>query len=331
MGKTIAITGASGFIGSHLLHLLLQKNYKIKVLLLENDSLKNPFKAHTKLKKHHHIEIIKGDIKNQKDTDKLVKDCQVVFHLAALSSLWLPQKNDYFYVNVEGTRNICNSSSKFGVEKLIYTSSSETIFNQGSLSNESKVLPENKARGPYSLSKIRAEKLIFNYAKKNWACIVHPTLPIGPGDHLPTPVGEMIQIFLKTNQSFYYETGFNFVDVRDVALGHLLAMEKGRCGERYILGGSNLSMKNFLKKLEQISGKPMPQKTIPYFVSYVATCAMEMWSKISKKPPLSSLEGLKSVKEPFYMDLRKSKSELKYRPQKIDEALKMAVSYFKVL
>lgn len=343
MKETILVTGASGFIGAHLIRLLREQKKQIRAFILPGDSIpawKEPFQKNLRfghkdypiIKPNENFEIHYGDIRNQDDVSRVVKGCDWVFHLAAISHLWVKNPNLYDEVNVEGTRNICDAAQKHGVKKLIYTSSAETIDRHkgGSIADECFRLSEKQAWGPYTKSKIRAEQIVSDYIKKElFAVITHPTVPIGPGDRSPTPPGGMIQMILNKKIKYYYQTGLNLVHVVDVAKGHLLAAQRGRSGEHYILGGTNLSFTDLFSKIKSLTGLPIPKNTISYRTAYLASCFMELWSNwVTHRRPVSTREGIRSAKIPFYFTSEKTKRALGYNPSQIDRALKDVMRYF---
>lgn len=325
--KRVLVTGANGFIGAHLIRHLSEKKVSVRAFILPKTHLKKE-----SLVKNSPVEVFHGDIRDATSVSKAVKGCHKIFHLAAYCNLWANDRKIYEEVNAGGTQNICRAAETHGVSKLIYTSTCETIksLDHKKLADERDWSLDGVKVGPYAISKCHGERAVMEYnLKGNHAVVVHPTLPLGPGDATPTPVGEMIQLFLRRKLSMYYPTGFNFVDVKDVAHGHYLAGEKGLSGEHYILGGQNLIFQTFLKKLESITNIPAPKKTINYPIAYAAAACMELFADwISHKKPMATREGLRAAKYPFYFSSAKSKMELGYNPGRIERALADEVDYY---
>jgi len=248
----VLVTGAGGFIGSHLINLLSEQQISVRAFILPNKNLKQ---------KRSSVEVVHGDIRDAKAVDQAVQGCDKIYHLAAYCNLWSRDHHVYQDVNVGGTKNICGAAKKHGVTKFVYTSTCETMNSppRKKMADEQDWSLSGRNVGPYAKSKRMAEKIVTDYQNEGrHAVIVHPTLPVGPGDDKPSPVGEMIQLFLRRKMKMYYPTGFNFVNVKDVAYGHYLAGEKGLSGEHYILGGQNLSFEAFLQKLEVFTDIPAP-------------------------------------------------------------------------
>ena len=331
--KLILVTGASGFIGSNLiLHLLKSTQSRIRAFMLPSDPLRHPENGNPILASNR-LEIFLGDIRNKNDVSKAVSGASHVFHLAALSHLGTKRRKDHEEINIKGTQHVCDACLKHHVEGLVHTSSSEVLkrTNQNPTASENHLLEESNAPGPYTRSKIAEEKIVLEYAQKRHAVIVNPTMPVGPGDFLPSPVGFLIQMILQKKMGrFYYPTGFNLVDVRSLAKGHLQAMQDGLRGHRYILGGPNLSFEIFYKKVAANSHQARLGFKIPYGLACLTSGLMENLALFTGNTPLGTLEGIRSVRIPFYMDTTKAKNELGFSCHSIDEALKIQVKQYTV-
>lgn len=325
--KRALITGANGFIGSHLTRELLSQGIPVRAFIFPHTKMDEDLS-----KKGSDIEISYGDIRDSSEVTKAVKGCDHIYHLAAYCHLWARKRKIYHEVNVEGTQNICRAAEKNGIQKMVFTSSCETIGGvyRKKMADESDWGLDENSFGPYASSKKLAEQVVHDYIQRgHHAVIVHPTLPLGPGDTAPTPVGHMIQNFLRGKLRYYYATGFNFVDVRDVARGHILAIQRGLSSEHYILGSQNISLESFFEKLKSFTSLPYPRGTVSYPMAYMGAGLMEFFSRmITHKKSLATREGLRASKRPFYFSSAKAKTELGYHPHGIGEALKEEVEYY---
>ena len=235
------VTGGTGFIGSHVVRLLLQQGYHVTALVRPSSNLGNLQGLA--------VDIVKGDLNNP-NIWKQMQGCQYLFHVAAHYSLWQKDRELLYLDNVEGTRNILAAAQKAGIERTVYTSSVAAIGvgKSGEIVDETYQSPVKKLVGDYKKSKFLAEQVAISAASQGQdIVIVNPSSPIGPLDIKPTPTGDIILRFLRRQMPAYVDTGLNFIDVRDVAWGHLLALQKGKGGDRYILGHQNLSLKQLLR------------------------------------------------------------------------------------
>lgn len=318
----IFLTGGTGFVGANLARLLLQQGYQVKALVRPNSCLDNL--------KNLDIEMVFGDLNNP-ELDSQMQNCQVLFHVAACYSLWQSDRKLLYRSNVLGTRNILACAKKAQIERTVYTSSVAAIGvgTNGQAVDESHQSPVSKLIGDYKKSKYYGEQEALAAAKLGQdIVIVNPSTPIGAWDIKPTPTGETIVRFLKRKMPFYVDTGLNLIDVEDVAWGHLLALEKGRSGDRYILGHQNLTLKQILDRLAKITGLPAPQKTIPYWIPYtVAWLEERILAPLGKKPSIS-LDGVKMSRQKMFYNSHKAVSQLGLPQSSIDAALTKAVNWF---
>ena len=322
MTKKAFVTGGTGFIGANLIRLLLEEGYNVKALVRPNSRLDNL--------KNLDLEIVKGDL-NDASLAQQMSDCQVLFHVAALYSLWQCDRDLLYRHNVEGTRNILASARQAGIERIVYTSSVAAIgVKEGGIADENYQSPIDKLIGDYKKSKYLAEQVAIQAAKAGQdIIIVNPSSPIGPLDIKPTPTGDIILRFLRRQMPAYIDTGLNFVDVRDVARGHLLALEKGKTGERYILGNQNLTLKEILDKLAKITGIPAPKNTVPAWLPLsVAWIDEKILAPLGKTPSVP-LDGVRMSTQKMYYDASKAVRELGLPQTPIETALKDAVDWFK--
>ena len=317
------VTGSTGFVGANLVRLLLQQGYEVRVLVRPHSCLDNISTLD--------VEIVRGDL-GDRDLAEKIKGCQVLFHVAAQYSLWQADKELLYRSNVLGTRNILQAAKTAGVERTVYTSSVAAIGvgEHGEPVDETHQSSVDKLVGDYKKSKYYAEREAEKaIASGQDIVIVNPSTPIGAFDLKPTPTGDIILRFLRRQMPFYVDTGLNLIDVKDVALGHLLALEKGRTGDRYILGNQNLTLQELLVKLASITGLSAPKYTIPYSIPYsVAWIEEKVLAPLGKKPSLA-IDGVRMSRQTMFYDATKAVSELNLPQSSVDLALQEAVSWFK--
>jgi dihydroflavonol-4-reductase len=316
------VTGGTGFIGSNLVRLLLQQGYEVKVLVRSSSRLDNLDSLN--------IETVAGDL-NDSNLSQQMQGCQVLFHVAAHYSLWQTSKKQLYQDNVLGTRNILQAARQAGIERVVYTSSVAAIGvrKNGIPVTEAYQSPVNQLVGDYKKSKYYAEQEAVKAFKLGQdLVIVNPSTPIGAWDLKPTPTGEMIVRFLRRKMPFYVDTGLNIIDVKDVAWGHLLALEKGSSGDRYILGNQNITLKALLEKLSVITGLPAPQRTIPYWIPYTVAWLDERVLSLFGKKPSIPLDGVRMSRQKMYYYATKAITELGLPQSSIDAALEDAVNWF---
>ena len=314
------VTGGTGFVGTNLIRSLLQQGYEVRALVRNGSNLDNL--------KSLDIELITGDLND--DLSQSMSGCQVLFHVAAQYSLWQRDRKSLYRSNVLGTRNILACAQKAGIERTVYTSSVAAIgVKQGGIANESYQSPVDKLVGDYKKSKYYAEQeAVKAVGQGQDIVIVNPSTPIGAFDIKPTPTGEIILRFLQREMPFYVDTGLNLINVKDVAMGHILALEKGVTGDRYILGNQNLTFKQLLDKLEQITGLPAPKSTIPYWIPYsVAWLEENVLAKLGKQPTVA-IDGVQMSRQQMFYDASKAVKELDLPQSDIDLALQEAVKWF---
>ncbi|TFH07344.1 MAG: NAD-dependent epimerase/dehydratase family protein [Nitrosomonadales bacterium] len=308
------ITGGGGFIGSHLVNQLLQKGENVKVLELPDVRLPSE------------VEVVRGSICDAHIVNNALKGVQRLYHLAANPNLWAADKREFQRVNFEGTRTVLQEAAKYNLEKIVYTST-ESILT-GSTNRNVSVDAEvhrlvKEMPGPYCRSKFLAEQEAFKAAMNGLpVVIVAPTLPIGPGDNRLTPPTRMILDFINGETPAYLNCGFNLVDVRDVAQGHILAAERGHSGERYILGHKNLYLSDLLLQIEEITGLSMPKFRIPYWIALSAGAFCEFMSDhITHQPPVVPINGVRLTRRPMFFNSDKAVHELGFLQKPIKNAL----------
>jgi len=274
-----------------------------------------------------------GDLRDTASVEKAMQGCEVVFHVAADYRLWLKDPDEMYRSNVEGTRAILAAAHKNNVRCVVYTSSVATMgfTGNGRPANEDSPVSLADMIGHYKRSKFMAEQVALEAGCNGMRVItVNPTTPIGEQDIKPTPTGRIVVDFLKRKFPAYVETGLNLVDVRECALGHIAALEKGRSGERYILGGENLTLKQILDKLGAISGLPSPTVKLPYFVAYTAGLVDENFSgRLMGREPRATVETVRMGKKKMWASSAKAERELGWKTVPADDALRRAVEWFR--
>jgi len=318
------VTGATGFLGSHVARVLSEQGVNLRLLVRPTSSLKNleGLKAET----------AQGDLRNPASLEKAMSGCDTVFHVAADYRLWLRDPAEMYASNVEGTRAIIEAARKNKVRSVVYTSSVATMgfTSNGQPANEDSPVALADMIGHYKRSKFMAEQIAMEAGRSGLNVItVNPTTPIGESDVKPTPTGRIVVDFLKGKFPAYVETGLNLVDVRECALGHIAALEKGRTGERYILGGENLTLKQILDKLGNISGLPSPKIKLPYFVAYIAGAVDQTVSgKLLGREPRATVETVRMGKKKMWASSGKAERELGWKILPAENALRRAVQWF---
>ncbi|HEY9671780.1 MAG TPA: hopanoid-associated sugar epimerase [Waterburya sp.] len=318
----VFVTGGTGFIGANLVRLLVQQGYQVRSLVRPSSRVDNLQGVD--------VEIVKGDL-NDAELWQQMQGCQALFHVAAHYSLWQADQEALYRHNVLGTRHILAAARRAGIERTVYTSSVAAIGvgAPGEIVDETHQSPLDALVGHYKKSKFLAEQEAKQAAEAGQdVVIVNPSSPIGPFDIKPTPTGDIVLRFLQRGMPFYLDTGLNFIDVRDVAWGHLLALERGKSGDRYILGHQNLTLKELLDQLAQITGINAPQRTVPPWLPLTAAWIDERILAPLGKPPSVPLDGVRMAKQRMYYDASKAVQELGLPQSPLRVALQDAVDWF---
>lgn len=318
----VFVTGGTGFIGANLIRLLLQQGYSVRALVRPSSQLDNLQGLD--------VELVRGDLLNP-ELWQLLDGCEALFHVAAHYSLWQAERDKLYRYNVEGTRNVLAAARRAGIERTVYTSSVAAIGTgqAGAIVDETHQSPVDQLVGHYKKSKYWAEQEAHKAVQAGQdIVIVNPTSPIGSWDIKPTPTGDIIVRFLQRQMPFYLDTGLNFVHVQDVAWGHLQALQTGKTGERYILGNQNLTLKALLDQLGQLTGLPVPQRSIPAWLPYSVAWVDETLLTRLGKPPSVPLDGVRMAKQYMYYDCTKAIQQLKLPQTPISTALTDAVDWF---
>ncbi|NCJ07991.1 NAD-dependent epimerase/dehydratase family protein [Synechococcales cyanobacterium C] len=317
----VFVTGGTGFVGANLVRLLLQKGYQVRALVRPQSRLDNLQGLD--------VECITGDLSDPGLTVAL-KGCEVLFHVAAHYSLWRADRKLLRQSNVLGTRRILKAARDASVERTVYTSSVAAIgVREGGVADETYQSPVERLVGDYKKSKFWAEQEAHQAVKMGQdVVIVNPSTPIGSWDVKPTPTGEIILRFLRQQMPFYLNTGLNLIHVQDVAQGHLLALEKGRTGERYILGNQNLTLKDILGLLSTLTELPAPRFGIPACLPLLIAYLDEQVLARFGKPPSVPIDGVKMARQQMFYDASKAVQELELPQTPVKIALKDAIDWF---
>jgi dihydroflavonol-4-reductase len=319
------VTGATGFLGSHVARVLSEQGAQLRLLVRPTSNLKNLEGLNA--------ETATGDLRDAASLEKAIAGCDTVFHVAADYRLWVTDPNQMYRSNVEGTRAILNAARKNGVQRIVYTSSVATMgfTSNGHPADEESPVSLGEMIGPYKRSKFMAEQLALEAGRNGMHVVtVNPTTPIGEQDVKPTPTGRIVVDFLKRKFPAYVETGLNLVDVRECARGHIAALEKGRPGERYILGGENLTLKQILDTLGKITGLPSPKIKLPYLFAFAAGVVDEaITGRILKREPRATVDTVRMGKKKMFASSDKAERELGWKIVPVEDALRRAVDWFR--
>lgn len=276
------------------------------------------------------VERVTGDLRDPSSLTRAVDGCQFLFHVAADYRLWSRNSDSLYQSNVDGTHNILEAAERAGVKKIVYTSTVGCIgMPKNEIGDENTPVSVKDMAGHYKRSKWLAEEVALRKAREGLpVVIVNPTAPVGDHDWKPTPTGKIIVDFLDGKMTAILDTGLNIVDAEDVAMGHLLAAQHGRIGERYILGSENLTFAQILGKLAALSHKKAPRLKIPYAIAYAAGVVTTGLSYITGKPPIAPLEGVKMARKKMFVTHAKATREIGFSPRPAETALEKAVKWF---
>lgn len=318
--KPLLVTGASGFVGWHIARLLLNEGYKVRALVRKGSAVPGlP------------VELFEGDLRDARSVQQAVLGCHSIFHVAADYRLWARNPKEMFETNVRGTAQLLELASIEDVERFVYTSTVGCIgIPHDGFGTEESPADVDQMAGPYKESKFLAEEAVLKMAAQGFpAVVVNPTAPVGERDAKPTPTGRMILDFLRGKMPAYIETGLNVVDVEDVARGHFLAFENGVAGERYILGGENLTMREILQILSEESGIPAPRWKLPYGVAMGYAALSTAGAFFTGKTPRAPMDAVKMARKKMFVSSAKAERDLGYRPAPARQGLAKAVSWYR--
>jgi dihydroflavonol-4-reductase len=296
-------------------HLLLERGFQVRALCRPDSRIREL-----------DVEQVTGDLRDEESLKRAAQGCTQVFHIAADYRLWSKNPQDLYDSNVEGTRHLLAAAKN--AERIVYTSTVGCIGMPDG--DESTPISIADMAGHYKRSKWLAEQVALEAARAGWpVVIVNPTAPIGDHDTKPTPTGKIIVDFVAGRLPAFVDTGLNLVDARDVALGHIQAAEKGRIGERYILGCENLTLEQILKRLSPMANRPAPAVKLPYAVAFAAGVVTTAWANLTGRQPMAPLEGVKMSRKKMFVSHAKATRELGYAPGPVDAALQRAVEWFR--
>jgi dihydroflavonol-4-reductase len=323
--KTL-ITGASGFVGSAVLRQLIAAGHPVRALVRSASDRRNLAELP--------VEIVTGDLTDRGSLDRALVGCSALFHVAAVYRLWVPRPQEIYEANVTGTRNLMIAAAHAGVKRIVYTSSVATLglTSDGTPADEDTPVSLADMIGHYKRSKFLAEAEVKKLADEQGlpVIIVNPSTPVGPRDIKPTPTGRIIVDALSGRMPAYVDTGLNLVHVDDVAVGHLLAFERGTIGERYVLGARNMTLKEILTELATITGGQAPRIRLPHSLVLLIAYVSEAWARLTRgNEPRVTLVGVQLAKKKMFFSSEKAKRALGFNPRPIEEALCDAVDWFR--
>ena len=322
------VTGATGFLGSHVARVLAEQGSDLRLLVRPTSDLRNLEGLNA--------DRVAGDLRDPASIEKALSGCDVVFHVAADYRLWVRDPAEMYRSNVEGTRCLLEAARKQGVRRVVYTSSVATMgftskTNYGNVADEQSPVGIDDMIGHYKRSKFMAEQVAVEAARSGVdVVIVNPTTPIGERDIKPTPTGRIVVDFLKRKFPAYVETGLNLVDATECARGHVQALEKGRAGERYILGGENLTLKQILDRLGAITGLKSPTVKLPYFFALATGVVDEMvMGRLLGREPRATIDAVRMGRKMMFVSSVKAERELGWRTVPVEGALRRSVEWFR--
>lgn len=319
------VTGATGFLGSHVARVLVEQGARLRLLVRSTSDVRNITDLNA--------EQVEGDLRSTESFEKALAGCDALFHVAADYRLWVRDPEQMYRSNVEGTRSLIEVARKQGVRRVVYTSTVATMGfgSNGTLTDENSPVSLDDMIGPYKRSKFMAEQVAFEAARTGIdVVVVNPTTPIGERDLKPTPTGRIVVDFLKRRFPAYVDTGLNLVDATECARGHVQAFEKGKAGERYILGGENLTLKQILDRLAAITGLPSPRVKLPYVFALAAGVVDEtVTGRILGKEPRATIDAVRMGRKKMFITSAKAERELGWSPGPVDGALRRSVEWFR--
>ena len=322
---TILVTGASGFVGSAVVRRLLELDTAVRVLVRPSSNRANIQDLP--------VEVASGDLRDPDSLVKALMGCQGVYHVAADYRLWAPDPQDLYASNVDGTRNLLRAAGEAGVDRIVYTSSVATLglHPDGSPADEDTAVGLQDMIGHYKRSKFLAEEEAKRLTQEQGlpVVIVNPSTPVGPRDIKPTPTGRMILEAACGRMPAYVDTGLNLVHVDDVAQGHVLAFRHGRIGERYVLGGRNMMLKEILTVIAGLVDRPPPRVRLAHNLVLPIAYLAETWAKLfGTGEPLVTVDGVRLAKKRMFFSTAKAEQELGYTSRPPEQALKDAIDWF---
>jgi dihydroflavonol-4-reductase len=322
--KIALVTGANGFVGCHVVRALCQRGWQVRAFVRKGADLRALEGVD--------CERSFGDLRDAESVEQAARGCSEIYHVAADYRLWVTDEAAMYAANVGGTRNVLTAARKAGTERIIHTSTVGALgIAADGIGRENTPVTLDDMVGPYKRSKFMAEQEVLRAAREGApVVIVNPSTPIGALDFKPTPTGRIIVDFINRRMPVFLETGLNLVNVEDVARGHVLAAEQGRIGEKYILGGENLTLQQMLGRLGALCGVPAPKIKIPYAVAYAFALGAEAIARtITHRPPRASLTEVRMARKKMFFAIAKARSELGYEPTAVDDGLRRAIEFFR--
>lgn len=319
----VLVTGATGFVGANVARLLIAESHRVRVLARPASSLKALDGCA--------VDVVRGDILDTASVADAIRGCAQVFHVAADYRLWAKDPAEIYRTNVDGTRVVLEACARAGTERVVYTSSVGTLGlpRDGGVGTEPTPVRLGDMIGPYKRSKFLAERVAEEYAGRGLpVVIVNPTNPIGAWEVRPTPTGQMVLDYLLRRMVATLDTGLNLIHVSDVARGHLLAAQRGRVGEKYILGCENHSLTDIFRMLERITGIPAPRVRVPHAFIYCVAVISEGMARATGRPPRVPLTGVRMARKHMYFSADKAVRELGLPQTSVEQALRDAVDWF---
>ena len=317
------VTGATGFVGSAVARALLARGHPVRVLARPSSDRRNLAGLA--------VEIVEGAMEDPRSLARAVAGCRYVYHVAADYRIWVPDPAPMFRANVEGTRDLLTAALEAGIERVVYTSSVATLgLVPGGSADEETPSSMDDMIGPYKRSKFAAEEVVRELVRERGlpVVIVNPSTPVGPGDIKPTPTGRLILEAARGQMPAFVDTGLNIVHVEDVAEGHLSAADKGRIGERYILGGENMTLAEILARVAQAVGRRPPWLRVPHNVLFPVAIGAELAARVTGRDPFVTLDGVRMSRKKMYFTSQRASHELGYAPRPAREAIADAVRWF---
>jgi dihydroflavonol-4-reductase len=324
MPKTSLVTGGNGFVGCYVVRALVQRGDQVRVLVRTG--------ADVRALEGVDCELVIGDLRDPDAVSAAARGCDEIYNVAADYRLWVLDEAPMYATNVQGTQNVLAAARRHNVGRVVHTSTVGALgVPKGGQGTEDTPVALDDMVGPYKRSKFLAEQAALGAAREGLpVVIVNPSTPIGALDYKPTPTGRVIVDFLNRRMPAYLDTGLNLVDVADCARGHLLAAERGKIGEKYILGGENLTLAELFERLAALSGIPAPRVRIPYNVALGFAIGADLVArKLTRRPPRASLTEVRMARKIMFFDSGKAGRELGYEPGPIHTALSDAVSYYR--
>jgi dihydroflavonol-4-reductase len=322
--QTALVTGANGFVGAHVVLALVARGNHVRAFVRDG--------ADTRALDNVDCEIAIGDVRDLASVERAVRGCDEVYHVAADYRLWVVDEAPMYAANVEGTRNVLDAARRAKVAKIVHTSTVGALgIGADKVGREDTPVTLEDMVGPYKRSKFLAEQVALEAAREGLpVVIVNPSTPVGTLDYKPTPTGRVIVDFLNRRIPAFMETGLNLACVEDVARGHLLAAERGRIGEKYILGGENLTLEAMLQRLAKLAGMPAVRMKIPYSVAFGFALGAEAVARtITHRAPRASLTEVRMARKKMFFDSSKARVALGYEPAPVDDGLARAIEFFR--